>query len=91
MEVEGSAGGPYTVLFDNADAGLSEPSIEGSGLGLTPPGSVSVSSTQDGGVAYDTHYHFEYVSQKQYEAEKGFVKAASTPEVDSAAATKRSS
>ena len=35
-----------------------------------------------GGESYDTHYRFEYVSQKQFEAEGGFAKAASTTEVD---------
>ncbi len=83
--VTGSAGGPYTVFFAagrGSDGGVGQPLIEGSGLGLTPTGGgVGVQSTQQGGVAYDTHYHFEYVTQGQFESE-GWAGAASTPEVD---------
>jgi hypothetical protein len=79
--VEGSAGGPYTVHFHGADGEVAEPTIEGDGLGLAPPGAVKVEVTQQGGVAYDTHYHFEYVSQKSF-AEHGWADAAQTPEVD---------
>jgi hypothetical protein len=80
--VIGPAGGPYTVFFGGSDGGVGQPLIEGSGLGLVPSGGgVGVQSTQQGGVAYDTHYHFEYVTQGQFESE-GWAQAASTPEVD---------
>ncbi len=78
--VEGPAGGPYTVYFARLESGVSEPSIEGSGLGLAPVGgSVAVVTTLVGGVAYDASAHFEYVSQKQFEA-SGWSAATSTPE-----------
>ena len=59
--------------------------IEADGLGLAPSGTVAVATTQQGGEAYDTHYHFEFVSQKQFEEPGGvggFARATSTPEVD---------
>lgn len=85
VSVYGGPGGPYTVSFDAEHSPLAEsnqPQIGESASGLTPSRSIGVTTTQPGGVAYDTHYHFEYVSQKQFEAEGGFAKAASTPEVD---------
>jgi hypothetical protein len=78
--VEGPAGGPYTIGFDGHDVGVSEPLIEGSGLGLVPlGGSVQVTSTLVGGVAYVASAHFEYVSQEQFEA-SGWSSAVSTSE-----------
>jgi hypothetical protein len=84
VEVDGPAGGPYIVLFRLSDRGVSEPQIEASGAGLTPSGTgtVTVVTDQQGGEAYDVHYRFEYVSQRQFESEGGFAKAASTLEVD---------
>ncbi len=87
--VTGPAGGPYTVYFgfgnDSDFNGVSVPLIEADPLGLSPGATVSVVTSQAGGAAYDTHYHFEYVSQKQFEmsgGEGGFANAISTPEVD---------
>ncbi len=80
VEVDGSAGGPYTVFFTGADRGVSEPQIEASGAGLTPPGTVTVVTDYRGGEAYDVHYRFQYVSQKQFESEGGFANAAHSPE-----------
>ena len=81
--VEGPTEGPYTIFFHGADGGVSVPPVED---GPPSGGSVvTVSTIQQGGEAYDTHYHFEYVSLKQFEApgsEGGFVGAVSTPEVD---------
>jgi hypothetical protein len=91
--VTGPAGGPYTVYFGLEKSPLrekAEPQIVADASGLTPLGgapapTVTVSIVFAGGEGYDTHYHFEYVSQKQFEApggEGGFARAGSTPEVD---------
>lgn len=79
--VHGPNGGPWTVYFTGADAGVAEPAITGDGSELAPSGSVGVTVVVAGGEAYDTHYHFEYVSEKQF-AEGGFAKPSLTPEVD---------
>ena len=53
--------------------------------GLSPSGTVTVSKIQEGGVAYDARYHFEDVSQGQFEkpgGEGGFAEATSTPVAD---------
>lgn len=84
VQVTGVAGGPYTVFFYGSDGGVGQPLIVADGSGLTPSGSVGVVVTQQGGVGYETHYHFQYVSQEQFEApgsEGGFARATSTPEV----------
>jgi hypothetical protein len=84
--VEGPVGGPYTVFAGEALFEKAEPEIQASSAGLLPSGTVSVTVDQQGGVGYDAHYHFEYVSQKQFEKSEpggnGFVEATSTPEVD---------
>ena len=67
VEVSGPAGGPYMVFFTGAATDKAEPPIEASGAGLTPAGAVGVVSDYPGGTT-DTHYHFEYVAQKQFEA-----------------------
>ncbi len=79
--VEGSDGGPYTVFFDGGDSGVSEPRIEADGSGLTPSGTVSVTTVQQGGEAYDTHYRFQYVSQESF-GEHGWLEAGETAEGD---------
>jgi hypothetical protein len=76
--VEGSAGGPYTVWFQREG---NQPQIEANASGLEPSGTITVATTQQGGESSDTHYHFEYVSQRQFE-EGGFAKAVSTSPVD---------
>ena len=85
--VTGRAGGPYTVYFGSEGelkfTGKAVPAMTADGAELQPsPSTVAVVTTQAGGVGYDTHYHFEYVSQKQLESEGGFAKASATPEVD---------
>ncbi len=56
IEVEGPAGGPYTVFFADTDAGVSEPQIEANGSGLMPSGKVSVHTDYRGGETTETHY-----------------------------------
>jgi hypothetical protein len=83
--VGGRDGGPYTVFFFAANGEVAQPQITADSAGLTPSGTVTVATVHQGGEAYDTHYHFEYVSQKQFEevgGAGGFAKALSTPEVD---------
>jgi hypothetical protein len=82
VDVEGPAGGPYTLYFDSSFSEEAVPLVEGDGSGLTPSGTVTVATTQQGGVAYDTHYRFQYVGEQQFAAEGGWAGAASTPEVD---------
>ena len=79
VEVEGPAGGPYTVFFEAADAGVGEPQIEADGSGLTPSGKVSVHTDYKGGETTETHYRFQYVSQASF-AERGWSGAQETPE-----------
>jgi hypothetical protein len=81
LQVEGPDGGPYTVFFAGGYGEKSEPLIEADGSGLTPSGKVTVTTTQSGGVGYDTHYHFQYVSQKGFE-EHGWGNAEETASVD---------
>jgi hypothetical protein len=81
LQAEGPDGGPYTVFFGGANSGKSEPQIEADGSGLTPSGKVTVATTQQGGVGYDTHYHFQYVSQKGFE-EHGWADSEGTASVD---------
>jgi hypothetical protein len=79
--VTGPAGGPYRVSFFGSKR--DEPQIEGDPSGLTPSGSVSVVTTRQGGEGFDTHYHFEYVSQSQFDGEGAqFKNAVSSPVVD---------
>jgi hypothetical protein len=86
VSVTGSDGGPYTIYFYGHNGRVSQPPIVADASGVTPSGAaVNVTVVQQGGEGYDTHYHFEYVSQKQFEApstEGGFAKANSTPPVD---------
>ena len=84
VAVEGADGGPYTVFFHSRSGEISQPLIEGNASGLTPSGTVTVATVQQGGEAYDAHYRFEYIAQKDFEAEKGFAGAgvSVTPEVD---------
>jgi hypothetical protein len=84
--VTGPDGGPYTVYFYGRNSRVSQPPIVADASGLTPSGAaVKVTVVEQGGEGYDTHYHFEYVSQKQFEmagGEGGFAKASPTPLVD---------
>ena len=85
VTVGGRAGGPYTVFFGGPEEGLAEPLMTAEGSGLTPSGSVGVTVAQQGGVAFDAYYHFQYVSQEQFAkpgGEGGFARASVTPEVD---------
>jgi hypothetical protein len=83
--VTGPSGGPYTVYFYGRNGEVKQSQITADASSLTPAGTVTVATVQEGGEAYDTSYRFEYVSQKQFEApggEGGFAKASSTPPVD---------
>jgi hypothetical protein len=84
VTVSGGEGGPYSIYFFGGFTEKNQPQITADASGLISSGSgvVSVTTTQQGGEAYDAHYHFEYVSQHQFEAEGGFAKASSTSEVD---------
>ncbi len=79
VDVQGPAGGPYTVFFTVGDAGVAEPPIEADGSGLTPSGTVKVATVYKGGETTEVHYHFSYLSQKQYEA-TGWTGAQETAE-----------
>jgi hypothetical protein len=80
VRVSGPDGGPYLVEFTTSG---DQPPIEGDGSGLTPPSAVTVSVVEQGGTAYETHYHFAYEGQKQFEEGGGtFAHALSTPDVD---------
>ena len=82
--VIGPPGGPYTIYFGgnvkNPLAGKDVPQMTADASGLTPAGTVVLATTQQGGEGYDTHYSFEYVSEKQFKEEGEWSKAASTPE-----------
>ncbi len=80
VQVTGPDGGPYTVYFERALAEKDLPPIAAGASGLTPSGSITVSVTQQGGVGYDTHYHFEY--EAQTEGFTPFSHAKSMPSVD---------
>ncbi len=60
--VHGSDGGPYSVKFFGGSGEQDQPQIEGDASGLTPSGAVVVVTTQQGGEAYDTRYHFDYTT-----------------------------
>jgi hypothetical protein len=79
VNVEGAAGGPYTVVFGDTEA---HSQIVADGSGLTPSGAVEVAVTQQGGVGYDARYHFQYVGEAQFRSEGEWAHAASTAEVD---------
>lgn len=81
ISVQGPDGGPYRLWF--ASETVAVPPVGADGSGLTPSGSISVATVQQGGEAYDTHYHFEYLSDAQYKAQgERFLNASSTPTVD---------
>ena len=86
VNVEGPAGGPYTVLFTAGDADRPTPLIEASGLLLTPPGTVGVATTQEGGAGYGAHYHFQYISRQSF-GERGWAGAQESPEAEVVPAT----
>jgi hypothetical protein len=74
--------GEYRVYFVqlNGTAPESEPQIEANGSGLTPSGSVTVTTDFKGGETAETHYRFEYVSQASF-VEHGWSEAQETPEL----------
>ncbi len=86
VTVAGVPGGPYTVWFNGADVQGAQPPIEADGLGLAPPGTVSVSVIQQGGEGDKAHYRFRYVSEKSFE-EHGWTGAQETPEADAGSGT----
>ena len=81
VEVEGVDGGPYTVFFGGGDVGTAQPLIEADGGDLTPSApasSVTVSTVQQGGESYNTHYWFQYVTDTGF-GEHGWLGAEETP------------
>jgi hypothetical protein len=79
FNVEGSVGGPYTIVFaGGVDAGQNVPLIECHSA-LTPSGSCSVASLLKGGPSSETHSRFQYVSQASF-AEHGWAGAEETAE-----------
>jgi hypothetical protein len=69
---------PYTVEFRGEDSGESLPLLGVEDDALTPAGTpVTVATVQEG--FSHVHYHFEFVTEEQYEKE-GFAGAVSTPE-----------
>jgi hypothetical protein len=82
VRVAGPAAGPYTVEFFNHMGNLDLPPLEADSSGLTPSGTVAVATLQDGS-NYATHYHFEYLTEAQFQAdgESFGVGTESTPEV----------
>jgi hypothetical protein len=75
-------GGPYTIAFVGGEGGKAQPLIETNGSGLTGVGAkVSVVSTFAGGVSYEAHYRFQYVSEKSF-AERGWGGAVESAELD---------
>ncbi len=82
--VESIPGGGYKVEFAGSKSGVDLPQMTADASGLTPSGTITV-ATLENGADYSAHYHFEYVSQTQFEApagEGGFAKAKSTSEVE---------
>ena len=86
VAVEGLPAGPYTVWFVCGKCAGPQPPIEANGLGLTLGGSVSVTVTQQGGESYDTHYRFQYVSDRSF-GEHGWSEAVEGPEEDAGSGT----
>ncbi len=86
VAVEGLPGGPYTVWFFSQRTQGAQPPIEADGLGLALGGSVSVTVTQQGGESYDTHYRFQYVSDRAF-GEHGWSEAVEGPEEDAGTGT----
>lgn len=91
VAVTGRDGGPYTIFFGansapegeghpNPLARAPQPLIQADASGLTPSGSISVTTTQQGGEGSDTHYHVEY--EPSGEAGAPFSHASSTAAVD---------
>lgn len=74
----GLGGFPYTIIFIHGDAGIDEPQLTANSSELAPSGEVTVTTLQNG-FEFPGHYHFEYVSQTQFEA-SGFAQASVTPE-----------
>ncbi len=80
-EAEGS---PFTVEFATLAggplAGRDQPPITADASGLTPAGTVSVATLQDG-FSYETHYQFQYLTEAQFKEDgESFSGATSTPE-----------
>ncbi|HWX45017.1 MAG TPA: hypothetical protein VNY52_06815 [Solirubrobacteraceae bacterium] len=85
VEVAGPAGGPYTIYFGGKElAGKDQPPLTADASGLTPPGVVTVATTQQGGEGYDTHDHFEYIAEEKFTEDGQSFGAGteSTPEVE---------
>jgi hypothetical protein len=80
---EGMRGLPYLVKFDGTRGGADQPQITADASGLTPSGTVTVTTLQKG-ASFTTHYHFQYVSEADFNHDnEGFSSpdTHSTPEV----------
>jgi hypothetical protein len=83
VRVTGPYGGPYRLEFVAGLGGTNLPQMTANGSGLTPAGSVSVGTEQDGS-SPPTHYHLEYTEQEKFEQE-GWAGAESTSQLDAGA------
>jgi hypothetical protein len=79
--VTGLDGGPYTVYFGGSNAEADQPPLEADPSGLTPSGSVTVTTIQQGGVFDNTQDRFQYVAQQEF-GETGWTNAGETPALD---------
>lgn len=83
VQVTGPRGGPYRVEFTGKMGGKDLPHLTADASGLTPSGTVAVSTAQSG-ASPATQYHLEYTEQGKFEKE-GWAGAVSTPAVDAGA------
>jgi hypothetical protein len=76
----GAVPGSYTVEFAGPDAGVNLPQMTADASGLTPSGTVSVATLEDG-APLTVDYHFQYVTREHFERE-GFSHPAETQAVE---------
>jgi hypothetical protein len=70
----------YTVQFIGELRGENLPQVTADASGLTPSGTVTVATVQDGS-QFPTRHYFEYVTQQHFEVE-GFANASATPNLE---------
>lgn len=63
--VSGPNGGPYTITFEGELGDRDVPRLEANGEGLEPSGNVTVTTLTQGHST--THYHYEFLTQAEYE------------------------
>lgn len=74
------SGAAYTIQFLGSLAGEPQPQLSADASSLTPSGSISVTTLQEG-FHYDTHYRFQFVSQQKF-SETGWAGVEETPSTD---------